>query len=114
LATAIMLPAVTICADLLAIAGGWFVAVSTLGVSSQIFVSGLRAFFELGDVFGGLVKALVFGIVIAHMGCFFGMATAGGAEGVGRATTRAVVAACVLILLNDYLLAEILSRVVFA
>lgn len=113
LAAACMVPALTAFADLLAILGGLFVAVTTLGVSSQIFLSGLRTFFEIGDVLGGLIKALVFGIVIAHMGCFFGMAASGGAEGVGRATTRAVVAACVLILLNDYLLAEILSRVVF-
>lgn len=112
-AAAIMLPAVTVLADFLAILGGWTVAVTTLGVSSQIFLQGLRTFFEIQDVLGGLIKALVFGIVIAHMGCYFGMSTSGGAEGVGRATTRAVVAACVLILLNDYILAEILFRVVF-
>lgn len=113
LAAAVMLPAVTVVADLLAILGGWMVAVTTLGVASQIFLQGLRTFFEIEDVLGGLIKAFVFGVVIAHMGCYFGMSTSGGAEGVGRATTRAVVAACVLILLNDYILAEILFRVVF-
>lgn len=113
LAAAIMLPVVTVFSDLLAILGGWTVAVTTLGVSSQIFLQGLRTFFEIEDVFGGLIKALVFGVVIAHMGCFYGMSTSGGAEGVGKATTQAVVAACVLILLNDYVLAELLFRVVF-
>lgn len=113
-AAAIMLPIVTIYADLLAIIGGLVVAVTTLNVSSAIFIQGLRTFFEWQDVASGLMKALVFGIVIAHAGCFFGMQTRGGAEGVGRATTRAVVAACVLILINDYLMAELLFRVVFA
>jgi phospholipid/cholesterol/gamma-HCH transport system permease protein len=114
LAGAIMLPLVTIYADLLAILGGLVVAVTTLNVSSAIFVQGLRTFFEMEDVLGGLLKALVFGIVIAHAGCFYGMHAKGGAEGVGLATTRAVVASCVLILLNDYLMAELLFRVVFA
>lgn len=113
-AAAIMLPLVTACADLLAILGGLVVAVTTLQVSSQIFIQGLRTFFEMQDVIGGLLKALVFGIVIAHAGCFYGMKASGGAEGVGLATTRAVVAACVLILLNDYIMAELLFRVVFA
>ena len=113
LAAAVMLPLVTVFADLMAILGGLVVAVTTLQVSSQIFLQGLRTFFQTEDVLGGLIKAFVFGVVIAHMGCFYGMRTSGGAEGVGRATTQAVVAACVLILLNDYVLAEILFRVVF-
>jgi phospholipid/cholesterol/gamma-HCH transport system permease protein len=113
-AAGLMLPLVTAYADLLAIFGGWLVAVTTLGVSSAIFVQGLRTFFEMQDVMGGLIKAFVFGVVIAHAGCFYGMHARGGAEGVGLATTRAVVAACVLILLNDYLMAELLFRVVFA
>ena len=114
IAAALMLPAVTIFADLLAILGGLVVAVTTLNVSSAVFIQGLRMFFETTDVISGLLKSLVFGIVIAHAGCFYGMHTRGGAEGVGRATTRAVVAACVLILVNDYLMAELLFRVVFA
>jgi phospholipid/cholesterol/gamma-HCH transport system permease protein len=114
IAAAIMLPVVTIFADLLAIVGGLVVAVTTLNVSSAIFVQGLRTFFETEDVVSGLLKSLVFGIVIAHAGCYYGMSASGGAEGVGRATTRAVVAACVLILVNDYVMAELLFRVVFA
>jgi phospholipid/cholesterol/gamma-HCH transport system permease protein len=114
IAAAVMLPMVTIFADLLAILGGLVVAITTLNVSLQIFVQGLRTFFEIEDVMSGLIKSLVFGIVIAHMGCFYGMRASGGAEGVGIATTRAVVAACVLILLTDYLMAEVLFRVVFA
>jgi phospholipid/cholesterol/gamma-HCH transport system permease protein len=114
IAAALMLPIVTVFADLLAILGGLVVAVTTLQVSSAIFIQGLRTFFETEDVIGGLLKALAFGIVIAHAGCFYGMRAAGGAEGVGRATTRAVVAACVLILVNDYIMAELLFRVVFA
>jgi phospholipid/cholesterol/gamma-HCH transport system permease protein len=59
------------------------------------------------DVFSGLVKAAVFGFLISLMGCFHGYTSAGGAQGVGRATTNAVVSASILILVSDYMLTEI-------
>ena len=61
----------------------------------------------------GLLKAIVFGNIIGTMGCYFGFATEGGAEGVGAATTRAVVSSCVLVLITDYVLATVLFRIIF-
>ncbi|HYJ32229.1 MAG TPA: ABC transporter permease [Candidatus Binatia bacterium] len=114
LAAVLMLPALTIFADIVAIFGGWLVAVLTMGVSSHTFVSGLRLFFQIQDVFSGLIKSFAFGGIIAMMGCYFGLKSEGGAEGVGVATTHAVVASCLLILIVDYLLASFLFRVIFA
>jgi phospholipid/cholesterol/gamma-HCH transport system permease protein len=65
------------------------------------------------DLVSGLIKAVCFGNIIGTMGCYFGFQTEGGAEGVGTATTRAVVASCVLVLIVDYLLATVLFRVIF-
>ncbi len=113
-AAIVMLPMLTIFADIVAIGGGWLVSVTTLDVSSHTFVSGLRSYFKMQDVFSGLVKAFCFGMIIALMGCHYGLRSEGGAEGVGEATTRAVVASCLLILIVDYLLASFLFRVLFA
>jgi phospholipid/cholesterol/gamma-HCH transport system permease protein len=113
-AATLMLPIVTVFADAIAVFGGFVVAVTSIGVSPNTYVSGLKDFFYLKDLFSGLLKAFVFGNIIGVMGCYFGFATEGGAEGVGVATTRAVVSACVLVLVSDYLLAAVLFRVIFA
>jgi phospholipid/cholesterol/gamma-HCH transport system permease protein len=60
-----------------------------------------------------LIKAVFFGVIIAMMGCYHGLTTRGGAEGVGIATTKAVVSSCLLILITDYILASMLFRAVF-
>ena len=114
LAAVLMLPALTVFADVVAILGGYMVATLTLDVSSHTFVSGLRLYFKTQDVLSGLIKAFAFGGIIATMGCYYGLRSEGGAEGVGLATTRAVVASCLLILIVDYLLASFLFRVLFA
>jgi len=107
----IMLPVVTIFSDFLAIGGAYVVASVSLDVATNTFMEGLRLFFYLRDVFGGLVKSFFFGVVITVMGCYFGFNAEGGAEGVGRATTRAVVASCLAILILDYMLATLIFRV---
>jgi len=114
LAAIIMLPVLTIFADIIAIFGGYLVATLNLDVSGHTFTSGLRLYFKIQDVFSGLLKAFFFGMIIATMGCHYGLRSEGGAEGVGAATTKAVVASCVLILIVDYLLASFLFRVLFA
>jgi phospholipid/cholesterol/gamma-HCH transport system permease protein len=113
-AAVLMLPILTIFADVVAIFGGYLVAVLTLDVSGHTFTSGLRLYFHLRDVFSGLIKSFFFGGIISMMGCYYGMRSEGGAEGVGVATTHAVVASCLLILIVDYLLASFLFRVLFA
>ena len=112
-ASTLMLPIITIFSDAISIVGGMAVAVFSIGVSPATYVSGLKDFFYLKDLASGLLKAVVFGNIIGTMGCYFGFATEGGAEGVGGATTRAVVSSCVLVLITDYLLATVLFRIIF-
>lgn len=113
-AATVMLPVLTIFADVVAIFGGYLVSVYTLDVSGHTFTSGLKLYFHLRDVFSGLIKSVFFGQIISMMGCYYGLRSEGGAEGVGLATTHAVVASCLLILIVDYLLASFLFRVLFA
>jgi phospholipid/cholesterol/gamma-HCH transport system permease protein len=114
LACLTMLPVVTIFANAIAIFGGFIVAVFSIGVTPATYASGLKDFFLLKDLMAGLIKAFVFGGIIGTMGSYYGFATEGGAEGVGTATRRAVVASCVLVLVSDYFLAHILFRLIFA
>ncbi|OGJ91288.1 MAG: hypothetical protein A2268_02180 [Candidatus Raymondbacteria bacterium RifOxyA12_full_50_37] len=104
----VMLLALTVFADLIAILGGWFVAVFFIDVSSFTFTNGLRLFFEPKDVFAGLLKSSVFGGIITLMGCYHGLTAEGGAEGVGKATMTAVVSSAVLILIFDFIVAALI------
>jgi phospholipid/cholesterol/gamma-HCH transport system permease protein len=113
-AAIVMLPMLTILADAIAIFGGFVVSVTSIGVSPHTYISSLQQYFYMKDLFSGLVKAVFFGGIIAWMGCYHGFRTEGGAEGVGVATTRAVVASCVQVLITDYVLANVLFRFIFA
>jgi len=113
LATVVMLPVITVFADFLAVFGGWVVAYLALGQPGTVYYEAVRNTFEPRDLYSGLTKAAVFGGVIGLMGSFYGFRTEGGAEGVGRATTQAVVASCILVLVLDYVLANLLFRVIF-
>jgi len=113
-AAIIMLPALVALADAIAIYGGYLVSVTSLGVSTHTYVVGLKQFFHMKDLWSGMVKSTCFGAIIGWMGCYYGFRTEGGAEGVGVATTRAVVAICVLVLISDYILATVLFRFIFA
>ena len=104
----IMLPVLTIFSDFIAIMGGLLVSTLFLNVSSFTFLNGLKLFFRMSDIWAGLLKAFFFGGIIALVGCYMGFRTEGGAEGVGRSTTRAVVLASVMILITDYILASFL------
>jgi phospholipid/cholesterol/gamma-HCH transport system permease protein len=108
IAGVIMVPVVTVFADVIGILGGWWTAVAEVHLTSAEFLKGLRETFVLWDLTYGLIKSLTFGLVITTVGCYEGFNTKGGAEGVGRSTTRAVVISCMLILLLDYLLASLL------
>ncbi|MBA7643752.1 ABC transporter permease [candidate division WOR-3 bacterium] len=106
----ITLPILTILAEIIMILGGLFVSVYGLDISPYIYLRGVRTNFIQIELWGGLIKSVVFGLIIGLMGCYHGFQSKGGAEGVGQATTRAVVSAMVLILIFDYFIA----RVVFA
>lgn len=103
----LMLPVLTVMADFMGILGGYFVSVVLLGNNSHIYVRRTVDYLELSDIYTGLVKAAVFGTIVALIGCYQGFYASGGAEGVGKATTRAVVVASMMILLANYILTTI-------
>jgi phospholipid/cholesterol/gamma-HCH transport system permease protein len=107
-ASIIMLPVLTILGDAVGIFGGWLVSVSLFGANSFLYMERTFQFLEVNDVTSGLIKAAFFGLILSVTGCAKGFYTSGGAEGVGRATTSAVVAACLYILLSDFFLTKIL------
>ncbi len=105
LATTACLPILVVAMELVAIATALYISDLALGVPAATFMYGMYRFFLVSDFIGGLVKALVFGLLVGLNGCFFGFNVSGGAEGVGRATTRAVVASATLILVVDFFIA---------
>jgi phospholipid/cholesterol/gamma-HCH transport system permease protein len=102
----LMLPFLVIIADIIGVFGGYLVAVFKLGFNPSNYIQSTWDFLELMDVVSGLVKAAVFGFIITLMGCYHGYHSRGGAQGVGAATTNAVVSAAILILCFDYILTE--------
>jgi phospholipid/cholesterol/gamma-HCH transport system permease protein len=108
IAGVIMLPVLTIFSAFFAIVSAQLLSQVALGLSFDTFYQGLRLLFRVQDVVICLVKALVFGCVIALSGCYYGFLTKGGAVGVGTATKRSVVAAMVLILISNLIVVNIL------
>ena len=104
LAGVITLPMLVLVADIIGVFGGYLVGVYKLGFNPQAYLNGTWQHLETIDLVSGLVKAAVFGFIVALMGCYQGYHSRGGAQGVGRATTYAVVSASILILLVDYLI----------
>jgi len=108
IASVIMLPILTIVSDFMGIIGGYFVGVMVLHINKGIFIKNITRYVDLGDLYNGLTKAAVFGLILSLIGCYKGFNTTGGAEGVGRATTEAVVLASITILISDYFLTAIM------
>jgi phospholipid/cholesterol/gamma-HCH transport system permease protein len=108
LAGLIMFPIVVLMAITIGIAAGWLTALGTLDMTSPQFVKGITIFFDPFDVRFAIYKSLSFGLVVTGVGSFYGFTTSGGAEGVGVATTRAVVAGSMLILVLDAFWAKVL------
>lgn len=108
LAATLTLPVLAFIGDIIGIMGGFLVGVSRLDFSPGSYLNATWDFLTAGDVISGLIKAAVFGFIIALMGCFHGYNSDRGAQGVGRATTNAVVTASILILSSNYLLTEAL------
>ena len=108
IAGVIMVPFLTIISDFVGIVGGYFVGVGLLNINSGIFMKNITKMVELSDIFNGLVKAACFGLILSLVGCYKGFHATGGAEGVGRATTEAVVLASITILISDYFLTALM------
>jgi phospholipid/cholesterol/gamma-HCH transport system permease protein len=102
-----MLPLLVLVADIIGVFGGYLVSVYKLGFNPSTYLQNTYDFLEVRDVVSGLVKASVFGFLVTLMGCYHGYHSRGGAQGVGAATTNAVVSASILILSFDYILTEI-------
>ncbi|MGE5247511.1 MAG: MlaE family ABC transporter permease [Verrucomicrobiota bacterium] len=101
-AATIVLPVLVVFADLVGILGGYFVAVYLLGANPYVYTAKTYQYLQFRDIYTGLVKAAVFGMLIALISCHHGFVAEGGAEGVGRATTRAVVTSSMMVLVSDY------------
>lgn len=106
LAGTVALPFLVLIADILGVMGGWLIGTAKLGFSSAGYLRATLDFMQTMDVVSGLVKAAVFGFLIALMGCWCGYNSKGGAQGVGAATTSAVVISSILILALDYIITE--------
>ena len=104
----IMLPFLVVIGDALGIYGGYIVAVKLMRTNPVVYQQNTFQFLDLQDVWSGLVKAAAFGLILTLTGCVRGYYTTGGAEGVGRATTNAVVSASLIILLSDFFLTKLL------
>jgi phospholipid/cholesterol/gamma-HCH transport system permease protein len=106
-AAVLMMPCLVLMADIIGVYGGYLVSVHKLGFTEAPYIKNTWDFLQNKDIVCGLVKAAVYGFIISIMGCYNGFNSKGGAQGVGAATTNAVVSASILILLSNYLLTEL-------
>jgi phospholipid/cholesterol/gamma-HCH transport system permease protein len=103
----LMLPCLVLIADIIGVFGGYLISIGKLGFNPATYLKNTWDVLETIDVVSGLVKAAVFGFLIALMGCYHGYNSRGGAQGVGQATTNAVVSASILILSFNYVITEL-------
>ncbi len=106
-AAILTLPILLLVADTIGILGGFIVSVQGLGFSAGVYMRETVDFLTFDAVFSGMVKAAVFGMIIALFGCFYGYYSTGGAQGVGRATTAAVASSMVMILISNYVMTSV-------
>jgi phospholipid/cholesterol/gamma-HCH transport system permease protein len=104
IAATLMMPLLVVLADAIGIFGGYLVSTIVLDQNPHVYIERATLFLELQDLYSGLLKAFVFGAIIGLIGCTEGFYCKGGAQGVGQATTRAVVLSAMSILIADYFL----------
>ncbi len=107
LAGVLMLPVLVLIGDIIGIYGGWLICVYKLDFNGTNFLRNVWNFMQAIDIYSGMTKAAVFGFIVTLLGCYNGYHSRGGAEGVGAATTNAVVASSILILISNYWLTEL-------
>ena len=108
IAGVVTLPLLVVVADIIGVFGGYLVGVYRFGFNPSAYLARTQQYLETSDVISGLVKAAAFGFIVALMGCYHGYYSRGGAQGVGQATTAAVVSASILILFFDYAITQAL------
>jgi phospholipid/cholesterol/gamma-HCH transport system permease protein len=111
LSALVMLPALTVIGDAVSLFGGWFIAVFVGHQSGSVYWSSVRDVLNFQNVFSGLVKPFVFGLVIAGISCYTGLATRGGSTGLRQSTTQAVVYSIIVVIVMDFVLTRILLSV---
>src|SRR5690242_10297978 len=111
IALAVVLPLLTIISDFIGMIGGYFIASTMLGLTFSEYWTSAWQVLEYNDLAQGLLKPLVFAIIIALVGCFYGMRTSGGTQGVGRSTTRAVVSSSVWIFVLTAFITYVWNRI---
>jgi phospholipid/cholesterol/gamma-HCH transport system permease protein len=107
IAAVLSMPILVAIADIIGVLGGWVVGIYSLDFNSAVYLKNTADFIKMDDVTSGLWKAAVFGFIIALMGCYHGYNSKGGAQGVGAATTNAVVSAAILILAANYFMTSL-------
>jgi phospholipid/cholesterol/gamma-HCH transport system permease protein len=107
IAAVLMLPLLVLVADIIGVFGGYIVSIHKLGFNPSVYLRSSWEFLQPIDVISGLTKAAAFGFLVSLMGCYHGYHSRGGAQGVGAATTNAVVSASILILASNYLITEL-------
>lgn len=113
LAGTLMAPVLTIVADTVGILGGWIIAVYQLRVASSLYWKSIIEGLYIQDVWMGLMKPFILGFVIVSIGCYVGLHTRGGTQGVGRATTNAVVASSVMVIAVDFFVTRLLFSLIY-
>jgi phospholipid/cholesterol/gamma-HCH transport system permease protein len=104
-----ILPGLVLFSMICGILGGYFICTQILGLSSEDYINSIKAYVELKDITGGLIKAAAFGLILTWVGTYKGFYTMGGARGVGLATTEAVVTSSIIILISNYFLTKFLE-----
>lgn len=105
------LPLLTVLADAIGILGGWIVALGLYGMTSEMYMSGVWDGVTSKDIIGGIIKPIVFALIIGSIACKKGLSTEGGTVGVGRSTTRSVVTASIIVIIADFFLARALQYI---
>jgi phospholipid/cholesterol/gamma-HCH transport system permease protein len=113
LAGIFMVPVLTVVSDFLGIVGGWLIASLQLGVASSVYWTSITEGLSIQDVWMGLIKPFFLGFVIVSIGCHVGLGARGGTQGVGRATTKAVVVASVAVLAVDFFVTKLVVFLLF-
>ncbi len=104
-----MVPVLTIICDIIAILGGWIVAIFISHITSTAYWTAVKGKLMFGNIFIGLVKPFIFALIIAFISCYKGFTSEGGTKGVGRATTESVMLASITILITNFVVTKIVS-----
>lgn len=110
IAGTIILPCLALFSMICGIVGGYAICVHVLGLSPEDYINSIRTYVELADIRGGLVKSMIFGLILTWVGTYKGFYTSGGARGVGIATTQSVVTSSIMILISNYFITKMLEQ----